>query len=214
MLGLLISFLVKLGLMILPLAVLVLASRRLLRSRSANAWLYAATALFAWITTLGLVPWTFGFGGTHPVFFVFAAMTPAVWYSVATLCNSSRHMRYDSEFERTFLRLARAMKPVQRPAPLILEGADWPDAPVAVFRHSKPTPEADDIPARKAQPRSKAQTRRAERDTEPTISTRRLLDITRTMRRNRTSEDRRIKLLPPPDAVGANSPYMRPFNSA
>ncbi|NNF90694.1 MAG: hypothetical protein HKM96_04875 [Boseongicola sp.] len=213
MLGLLISLLVKMGLMILPLTVFCLAGRRLFLSRSANAWLYAATAGFAWVTALGLTPWTFGFGTTHPVFFVFAAMTPAIWYSVATLCNASRHLSYDSEMERTFLRLAAIVRQKTKPAPLILEGADWPDAPKPVFRHtaSEPAPEHEPeapAPQRPVAPQA-AKLHQAASD-----ATGRILEVTRTMRRNRTSEDRRIKLLPPPDKAGkSNLPFLNPASS-
>jgi hypothetical protein len=206
MLGLLFVFLVKLGLMILPLTVFFLAGRRLLLSRSANAWLYAAAALIAWVTALGLTPWTLGFGATHPVFFVFAAMTPALWYAVASLCNASHHMRYDSDLERTFLRLASMLRPAARRDPLVLEGADWPDAPKPVFRHSRPG-FAPDL----AGPGAISPPTQRHRASEATA---RLIEITRTMRRNRTSEDRRIKLLPPPERSGsANLPFLNPASS-
>lgn len=200
MLGLLVLFLVKLGLMILPLTVLCLAGRRLLLSRSANAWLYAAASCFAWVTVLGLTPWALGFGSSHPVFFVFAAMIPAVWYSVVTLCNSPRHLAYDSEMERTFLRLTAIMRQNIKPAPLILEGADWPDAPTPVFRHSdaapeRPMPAEAEVATQAPPPVSEAAPAQPAPDDAPVS---RLLEITRTMRRNRTSDDRRIKLLPPP----------------
>lgn len=216
MLGLLVLLLVKMGLMILPLTVLCLAGRRLFLSRSANAWLYAATAGLAWVTALGLTPWAFGFGTSHPVFFVFAAMTPAIWYSVATLCNSSRHMAYDSELERTFLRLATIVRQRTAPEPLILEGADWPDAPKAVFRHSATThePAADaDVATPETEPTAPPP-EVGEVHKRASETTGRLLDITRTMRRNRNSEDRRIKLLPPPEAPGkSNFPFLNPAGS-
>lgn len=257
--------LLKLGLLMLPLTILWLATRRLLLSRSANAWLYAATAVFALITTVGLTPWAFGLGNSHPIIFIFASMIPAVWYSVATLCNSHRNLRYDSELERTFMRFAALAQAHARarpkPGPLILEGAEWPEAPKPVFRHRssepsvtpplafcedhapfvtdatddpKPKAPAADVPWMEAHAHAPAPGDRAaftrpapdataeaadirainepakahplrESVNRASETTRRILDITRTMRRKSSSEDRRIKLLPAPDKVGKAS---------
>ena len=186
MFGLLFLIVIKSAFLILPSTVVWLAFRRLLLSKSANAWLYAATALFALATTIGLVPWASGVGTSHPIFFVFAAMTPAIWYGVAILCNSTRSVAYDSELERTLLRLKELMRAETSEQPLVLLAPHWPDTPTPVFRHR---PSAEKITP--AVPGDKP----ASRASEATLS---LLRIARMMRGNTSSETRRIKLLPPP----------------
>ena len=99
MLGLLVYLVIKTILLIVPLTVAWLAIRRFLRSKSGNAWLYAATAMFAGITSIGLTPWAFGFGASYWVFFAFACMSPAVWVAVAILCNASRWVDYADDVE-------------------------------------------------------------------------------------------------------------------
>ena len=139
MFGVLTLLLVKLGLVLLPATAFWLSTRRLVRSRTANAWLYAATSVFSLVTLLGLAPWAFGIGKSHPLFFVLAAIAPAIWYGVVTLCNSTRHLRYDSDLERTVINvLSRLNEHRPKLAPLILERPEWPDAPKPVFRHSRP----------------------------------------------------------------------------
>ena len=99
MLGLLVYLVIKTILLIVPLTVAWLAIRRFLRSKSGNAWLYAVTAMFAGITSIGLTPWAFGFGASYWVFFAFACMSPAVWVAVAILCNASRSVDYADDVE-------------------------------------------------------------------------------------------------------------------
>jgi hypothetical protein len=201
MLGLLFLLVIKSLLLILTLAVFGLALRRLMLSNSANAWLYAATALFALLTSLGLVPRTLGFGHSHPVFFVFAAMTPAIWYGVVTMCNSTRPLRYDSELERTFVRFTTMLSTPRLTSPLVLKDPKFPDAPQPVFRHTPssglgmPEPVMEPVLEQPSPAPKEARVLRRGRASEATQS---LLGIARAMRRNKTSESRRIKLLPPP----------------
>ena len=195
--GLMIALVIKTYIMVLPTTVAFLAFRRLALSGSANAWLYAATGVFALLTTLGLLPWGLGLGSSHPVFFVFAAMAPAIWYGVVVLCNSTRTMAYDSDLERTFVHIASIVREAARPRPLLLEEPSWPDAREPVFRHS-----GQAAPAEHAAPGPVAR-----KVSEPTRS---VIDIARSMRGNASSEGRRIKLLPPPRVANADSlPFLR-----
>lgn len=201
MLGLLFLLVIKSLFLILTLVVFGLAVRRLLLSNSANAWLYAATALFSLLTSLGLIPWTLGVGQSHPVFFVFAAMTPAIWYGVVTMCNATRPLQYDSEMERTFVRFASLLRVPRASSPLVLQDPRFPEAPLPVFRHTPkpatrmPEPVTEPAPERSLAAPQQARVLRRARASEATRS---LLGIARAMRRNKSSEGRRIKLLPPP----------------
>lgn len=196
--GLILLLLVKTCLLILPLTVFWLAFRRLTLSKSANAWLYAASGTFALVTALGLLPWAFGVGTSHPVFFLFAAMTPTVWYGVVMLCNASRSVGYDSELERAFQRIVMATQTRARSQPLILEQPQWPGTPTPVFRHREPGP------ANRAAPMAE---KKAPKKSDTAMS---ILSITRTMRRNESSEGRRVKLLPAPSAAElGNLPFLK-----
>ena len=186
MIGLLILLSFKSLVVLVPLSVAILAFRRLSISKSANAWLYAATGLFGTLTTLGLLPWILLAGSSHPVFFVFAAMTPAVWYGVVTLCNSTSSTVYGTEIEDALGRLASRARRENRSEPLILEEPHWPDAPVPVFRHSGHGHETE-IPSKPTSAIARA-----------SEATRTIVDIARMMRGNPSSERRRIKLLSPP----------------
>lgn len=168
-------------LLILPASVAWLAFRRLAMSETQNAWIYAATGLFAGFTFAGLMPWAVGLARPGALFFVFAAFSPAVWMAVVTIVAPQTRTRYDfdevSEEEDT-----GAAEP-----PLILEEPEWPDAPVAVFRHHKPSGlnESGDPP-------------------------RSVLAIAREMRGRRSSDKRRgPKLLPPPAEGDFDLPFVR-----
>lgn len=209
MLGLLLYLVFRTLLLALTLTIFFLAVRRLLMSKSANAWLYAATALFALLTFLGLLPWVLGIGRSHPVFFVLAAAAPAIWYGVVTMCNATRHARYDSELERTVQRFAGLASLIAAKSPLILDKTLRADVPQPVFRHAPQRPA--EPPATKrpllltnALPAQGTAARQRVSD-----ATRTLLGIARGMRRNSSSEGRRPKLLPPPRKEDRNIPLLR-----
>lgn len=204
MLGLLPTLILKTLLLASMLVVFMLAARRLLLSTTANAWLYTATALFAFLTLVGLMPWGMGIGRSHPVFFLFAAAAPVVWYGVVTMCNSTRQARYDSELERTVLRLARLLRRLQSAAPQVFSEGSRTEAPIPVFRHTpRPAPRPAPTPPRAqsarpllltdavGEPKPNGRSRVSE-------ATKSLLGIARGMRRNPSSEGRRPKLLPAP----------------
>ena len=217
MLGLLTLLLLRSVFLVLTLVIFALSVRRLLRSKTANAWLYAATAVFALLTFLGLLPWLSGMGRSHPVFFVFAAIAPGVWYGVVSMCNATRHTRYDSELERTVLRFAALARRLRVKPPLVLEDLVSPEMPQPVFRH---TPRAA---ITRAEPQRSeplllteavlvAETNGRSRMSE---ATRTLLGIARGMRRNASSEGRRPKLLPPPRSTeGRSIPFLQATDSA
>lgn len=206
MLGLLLIVVFKTLVLAFALVIFMLSGRRLLYSKSANAWLYGATAVFAFLTILGLMPWVLGLGRSHPVFFVLAAAAPVVWYGVVSICDEGRETRFRSELERALLRLAALVREGAGRPPLVLRDPVPADMPTPVFRHtptSSPTPESV-APAR-SKPRNRplvltdavaapAAIGRA-RMSEATAT---LLGVAREMRRNASSEGRRPKLLAAP----------------
>ena len=183
--GLLFQFLFRAFVIVLPLTTGWLAFRRLVLSRSSNAWIYAMTCLFAAITAAGLLPWALGLGSAAWIFFVFSAFCPAIWIGVVMMCDMSRSRpsSYEPDAEDSVVTFTST----QKSAPLVLENPDWPGAPIPVFRHNGPAnlPEA---PGSDGAPKT----------SEPT---KHLLAIAREMRKNTSSDARRPKLLPPPDQV-------------
>ncbi len=178
----LLQLLLRAVIIVLPLSTGWLALRRLLLSRSTNAWVYAVTCLFAAITVAGLMPWALGLDRVSWVFFLFAAFSPAIWVGVILLCDIHHGgAPYDAG---TTPEDAPVFTTNQRPAPLILENPDWPGAPMPVFRHA----------GEKGGTRPASMPRRA-RQQEPAKS---LMSVAREMRGNVNSEGRRPKLLPPP----------------
>lgn len=168
-----------------------LAFRRLAMSKSDNAWIYGATCLFAAVTTAGLLPWALGLTAANWVFFILAAICPAVWVGVVALCDYSRRTAYGPDPVASVVLSFRSLQksaPTQPPPPtLVLERPDWPEAPKPVFRHADPE-EAEAEPEIVAPKESRVSAAR-----------RSLMSIAREMRGNNSSEARRPKLLPSPD---------------
>ncbi len=180
---------------VLPLTVTFLSFRRLLLSQSSNAWIYAATCLFTSVTTIGLLPWTLGFAEASSLFFLFSAISPLVWMSVIMLCDPiSLTSNYDREDDA--LDVDTPEEPVipLRKRPLVLEKPDWPEAPVAVFRHAA-SDTADPTPS-------------AAKMADDTSAGRALLSIARGMRGNETSDARRPKMLPAPKGRDLHLPFL------
>jgi len=167
---------------LLPLTTAWLALRRLVLSRSSNAWIYATTSLFAAATVAGILPWSLGIAQTSWIFFIFAAFCPAIWIGVIMLCDGPRISNYESDdLLAEMPDAATTFKSRQPIAPLVLENPDWPDEPVAVFRHRASAAPAPTVGQPQDPPR------------------RSLVAIAREMRGNVNSEARRPKLLPPPE---------------
>lgn len=180
---------------LIPLTVGWLAFRRLALSRTGNAWIYAATCLFATVTTAGLLPWTLGLARVGWLFLVLAAFCPAIWIGVIGVCDMSRrkdHYGPDPLMDKVLKFKARPQR-----KPLVLENPDWPGTPMPIFRHSRPDTGHNALEKASPTPRLT--------DKKPTPRT--LMTIAREMRGNNTSDARRPKLLPPPEL--ASLPFIR-----
>ena len=187
---------------LLPLTVGWLALRRLVLSRTSNAWIYAITCLFGTVTFAGLLPWTLGFGHSSSIFFLLSALSPAVWMLVIVICDPTAQLAsYDSigpaplEPDTPEFSGAPTPAPTQstptRSTPLILEEPAWPDMPVPMFRHRA-------IAANLA-----AGPESLKKDVAKSI-----LSVARGMRRNATSDSRRPKMLPAPDKIASDLPFL------
>ena len=180
---------------VLPLTIGWLAFRRLMLSRSANAWIYATTCLLTAVTAAGLLPWTLGLAEGNWLFFLLSALSPPIWIGVIMICDPVTHPSiYDAksqaEPDLPDEESAQIME-FQRAKPLILEKPDWPEAPVPVFRHLKPAANAPQSPQLA--------------DESPAKS---LISVARDMRGNASSDARRPRLLPPPDRMPKDLPFL------
>lgn len=171
--------------LLLPLTIGWLAFRRLVLSKSGNAWIYAVTCLFAAVTVAGLLPWALGLATTSWVFFILSAFCPAIWIGVVTLCDMSRRTFYGHD---PVADAVLTFTSKQKPTPLVLEDPEMPGNPVPVFRHR--SPESGKV-SFEAQPLTVSE--------EKAPAKRSLMSIAREMRGNDTSDARRPKLLPAPD---------------
>lgn len=170
---------------LLPATIGWLAFRRLVISKSGNAWIYAVSCLFAAVTAAGLLPWALGLAKVSWVFFLLSAFCPAIWIGVVTVCDMSRRTLYGPDpVADTVLTFSSR----QKPAPLVLENPELPGAPIPVFRHRSTDTGVDTftpcaLPAK----------------IEPAPEKRSLMSVAREMRGNDTSDARRPRLLPAPD---------------
>ena len=172
---------------VLPLTIGWLSFRRLMMSRSANAWIYATTCLLTAVTTAGLLPWTLGLAEGNGLFFLLSAMSPPIWMGVIMICDPvTQPSAYDSNREPN-----AQVAEVHQLRPLILEKPDWPEAPVPVFRHLKPAANTPNSPSASQESRTKS-----------------LLSVARDMRGNSTSDARRPRLLPPPERRVNDLPFL------
>ncbi len=170
---------------LLPLTIGWLAFRRLIISKSGNAWIYAITCLFAAVTSAGLLPWALGITQAAWVFFLLAAFCPAIWIGVVTVCDMSRRTIYGQDPMRDTVMTFTSR---QKAAPLVLENPKMPGVPIPVFRHR--APDTGKISYVKEPLPVKAEDAPAKRS---------LLSIAREMRGRDSSEERRTKLLPAPE---------------
>ena len=167
--------LVRSMVILFPLTVGWLAFRRLALSKSSNAWYYAVVFLFSAVSAAVVLPWTLGMTTLNWMLVLLALASPAVWIGIILLCDGSRPRRYGGDL------LADAAHSVPKLAPLLLDKPVAPKEPAPVFRH---------------------RARKDIKDKAPEFgqTTRTILKLARDIRGNRTSERRRPKLLPPPDA--------------
>lgn len=164
----------------LPLAVALLAFRRLLISQSSNVWVYALAVGYASFSVLGLMPWALGLQPVSAVFIVLAMICPLLWMAIVVVCGIGRSSGYD--LDSLDLEDDTA---IPAPPPLILRDPIVPE-PVAVFRHHRrPAPLA------------------------PALSSD-VVSVARSMRGRASSETRRgPKLLPPPKPSHPDLPFVR-----
>lgn len=85
---------VKVCLLIMPASLVVLGVRRLLLSRSANAWLYGAAIVFGAVTTLGLLPWMVEMATPPTLFITLSALCPPLWYAILLISGLGRKNPY------------------------------------------------------------------------------------------------------------------------
>ena len=172
---------------VLPLTIGWLAFRRLMMSRSANAWIYATTCLLTAVTTAGLLPWTLGLAEGNGLFFLLSAMSPPIWMGVIMICDPvTQPSAYDSHADPD-----TEVAEIHQLRPLILEKPDWPEAPVPVFRHLRPAANTPTSPLPTQESPAKS-----------------LLSVARDMRGNSTSDARRPRLLPPPERPVNDLPFL------
>ena len=177
---------------VLPLTVAWLAFRRLWRSRSSNAWIYAATCLLTAVLTTAMLPWTLGLGTANWLVLLLALFSPALWLGVILICDPFElASKYDAGDVNDSIDtpIARAKTALALGKPLILEKPNWPDAPTPMFRHGGADVKKSSLPIVE----------------EPRKS---LLSIAKGMRGNRNSDKRRPKLLPSPKRYGDDLSFL------
>lgn len=164
----------------IPIAVGVLAFRRLLISQTTNAWVYALAVGYASFSALGLMPWSLGLQPVSATFMVLALICPLLWIAIIFVCGLGQNAPYDLDT----LEEAEAMPPPELPT-LLLRNPVLPEH-VPVFRHYR-SPE------------------RAPRNLASEV-----VNVARSMRGRETSEARRVrKLLPPPRPEPPDLPFLR-----
>ena len=203
----------------LPVVVGILAFRRLTKSTSSNAWIYAVTCLFAAVTTAGLLPWALGISSSNWIFFVLAAFCPATWFGVTTICDVSRKRSYeadDQDISTVFFKAARKAPP----APLVLREPIM-EMPLPMFSHREPAnvdapslkkpPVLKPVPAVAVVPTVTKPDPVVDAPAQP-IGEKSILDVAREMRRNASTDERRPKLLPAPSI--SELPFIKSSGTA
>lgn len=191
--------------LLMPMAVAGLALRRLLRSQSANAWLYGAVCLFTAVAAAAMVPWTLGLADAAWPAFAAALISPGLWVGVLMICDPSRDTaHYDKDLtddpwtppDFGTLHLTQAIE-AARAAPGVPAPDPDPDR-VPIFRHRPPAnlETAPPVPLQRTGQQAAPDDRS-------------LMSVARDMRGGHSSERRRPLLLPPPDAVGTDLPFLR-----
>lgn len=175
---------------VLPLTVAWLAFRRLMRSRSSNAWIYAGTCLLTSILTAAMLPWSLGLGSANSLVLVLSFFSPAIWLGVIMICDPPNvTTKYDPQEVDDTVDVPEFRTRSAPQKPLILEKPNWPDAPTPMFRHTGAEAKLAPVPILE----------------EPRKS---LLSIARGMRGNSNSDQRRPKLLPAPVRYGDDLSFL------
>ncbi|MBT8412900.1 MAG: hypothetical protein KJO30_01110 [Boseongicola sp.] len=195
----------------LPLAVAWLALRRLMLSKTVNAWIYAGAGLFAVFTAVGLAPWALGFQPISWMFLIFAFLCPPLWLATVVLCGMGRVSGYDmAEFEAEEHTKTEDVDatPKARPAPLMLVEPIWPEPeqpPEQPIVTANPVFKTHRSILRNARDMASARLKSESED-------RSVLDVARSMRGNPNTAKRRMRpLLPPPHAMSdlPNLPFLQ-----
>lgn len=172
-----------------PLTVGCLAFRRLALSKSDNAWIYAATCLFAAISSAGVLPWALGMTSINWIMNLLALCCPGIWIGVLLICDVSRSHRYSQDPIVWTARFFFA-KPEQELVAETGEAHTAPAVPPPVFQH-KP----------KTFPKVSTKSYEASNSASTIVA------LAREIRGNRTSDRRRPKLLPAPKS--RELPFLR-----
>lgn len=163
----------------MPVAVGVLAFRRMLMSQTVNVWLYALTVGYTAFVAMGLMPWAMGLHPVSAVFVILAVICPAIWLGIVVACGLGRQAPYDVIEEAVDV-------PEPAPAaPLLLTNPVLPE-PVPIFRHHRRKVEIAKITATDVVDVARAMRGRASSEA----------------RRVR-------KLLPPPSPEARDLPFLR-----
>ena len=129
-LELLFDLIVRAAVLSMPIAVGVLAFRRLLLSRTANAWVYALAVGYAAFSTMGLMPWAVGLEPVSASFIVLAMVCPPLWIAIVLVCGMGRQAPYKIEDDAFHDHSPAPLDPLLLTNPVVPE-------PVPVFRHHR-----------------------------------------------------------------------------
>ena len=205
---LLLALVAKTIFLAMPAGTAWLAFRRLALSETSNAWIYAATGLFAAFAAAGLAPWALGLQAVSWPFFLFAGLCPPLWVAVVVICGIGRSQSYDiPAADETDPEPAAAPFPLAEPLPtLVLRDPAFPEAPQPVFRHRPlSAPPLEPTAAPVAPP------------VRPAPPARSVIAVARDMRGHASAERRRTRrLLPPPERMSdlPNLPFLPPGRPA
>lgn len=201
--ALLINLVAKTFFLGLPLGVAWLALRRLMMSKTLNAWIYAGVGLFAASTAAGLAPWALGFQPLAWIFLIFAFLCPPLWLATVVLCGMGRMSGYDAEAIEEPAAFEREA-PKEKLAPLVLEEPILPE-PERTERAPKPVFKTHRSALRTARDLASARLKSEPDDCH-------VLEVARSMRGNPNTSKRRMRpLLPPPHAMSdlPNLPFLQ-----
>ncbi len=180
-----VTLILRAAIVAVPVAIGLLALRRLFLSETVNAWAYALMVGYAAFSVAGLLPWALGVTGISPVFLLAALAAAPIWIAIVVVCGIGRRDHYDLDLPVEDE--ARApLSPLVLTNP-VLPSATPPADPIPVFRHHRKALQ------------------------EPlTRSDAGVLSVARAMRGRASSEARRVrKLLPPPSPEASDLPFVR-----
>lgn len=194
-LSLLLQLLFRSLFVLAPLCVACLALRRVLRSRSANAWIYGGVCLFSAISAAGMVPWVVGLETASWPLFALSLLSPVLWVGALMICDPAEDVvDYDDLEVMPVWETRRSGAPPARTASEVREVENWDEIPKPVFRHH--------VPANR--PRAPgAELMRPSDD-------RSMMNVARDMRGHESSERRRPLILPASTRYGRDLPFLPP----